>query len=66
MYKQSFHRDSAPFLGAHYVNRLNLQKMQIPFLFTWGNSFVRIGLATIGVCVFYAAASVAAFLKYEA
>lgn len=48
-----------PFSRTH-ANGLSLIKMQIPFLFVWGNSFVQIGLATIGVCVFCAVTSVAA------
>ena len=40
---------------------MNLLKMQIPFMRVFSMIMHKISLATIGVCVFYASASVGAF-----
>ena len=34
------YRDTIPIYSIHHMNGLNLIKMQVPFLFMWGNSFV--------------------------
>lgn len=39
-------------LGIRLCEQSEFDKMQIPFLFVWGDPFAQIGLATIGVCVF--------------
>ena len=52
-------------MGIRLCEQSEFDKMQIPFLFVWGNPFAQIGLATIGVCVFIASASVGAFFTFK-